>query len=134
MGSYYTIRQGDYLSKIAHQHGFSDWKVIYNHPENKAFRKLRPEPNLIHPGDRLFIPHREEKQIDCATGQSHRFQVRLGANHLHVILKDARGQPLRSTAYELTVGHRVIRGKTDGDGALRHDDLPPDVTQATLSI
>jgi len=134
MGSHYTVRQGDYLSKIAHEHGFADWRIIYDHPENEAFRELRPEPNLICPGDRLFIPDRDEKQIDCATGKQHRFTVRLGYNHLHVILKDAHGEPIRSTDYELTVGDRVIPGTTDGDGALRHEKLPPDIEQAMLAI
>lgn len=56
MGVEYIVQKGDYLSKIAQDHGFDDWRTLYNHPENVAFKAKRPNPNLIHPGDRLMIP------------------------------------------------------------------------------
>ena len=134
MGFRHKVRQGEYLSKIAHQNGFADWRTIYDHAENAAFRELRPDPNLIHPGDELFIPDRADKQVECATGKMHAFKVRLGTNSLHVTLKDSHGTPIRNTPYELTIGSRLIKGSTDGDGGLHHENLPPDVPQATLAI
>ncbi|MCW5747629.1 MAG: LysM peptidoglycan-binding domain-containing protein [Alphaproteobacteria bacterium] len=56
MGADYIVKKGDYLTKIAHDHGFDDWRTIYNSPENAAFRARRPNPNLIYPGDRIVIP------------------------------------------------------------------------------
>src|SRR4051812_17468978 len=56
MGTPYTVRSGDTLSRIAHAHGFRNWRAIYDHPDNAAFRRLRPNPNLIYPGDVLQIP------------------------------------------------------------------------------
>jgi hypothetical protein len=52
----YTVVQGDNLSKIAQRFGLPSWKSIYQAPENEAFRHKRPNPNLIHPGDVIFIP------------------------------------------------------------------------------
>lgn len=52
----YTVKAGDSLSKIAKAHGISDWRTIYNDPANSGFRSLRPNPNLIQPGDTLTIP------------------------------------------------------------------------------
>lgn len=134
MGFRHKVRQGEYLAKIAHQNGFADWRTIYDHAENAGFRELRPDPNLIHPGDEIFIPDRDRKEVECATGKMHGFRVRLGTNSLHVTLKDSHGTPIRNTAYELKVGSRVIKGTTDGDGGLHHEGLPADVEQATLAI
>jgi hypothetical protein len=32
------------------------WQELYNHPDNSAFRRKRPNPDLIQPGDVLAIP------------------------------------------------------------------------------
>lgn len=56
----YTVKPGDTLSAIASKHGMK-WQDIYNHPSNADFRRKRPNPNLIHPGDVIMIP-------DGATG------------------------------------------------------------------
>ena len=51
----YTIRSGDTLSAIARAHGIT-WQQLYNHPDNAAFRRRRPNPNLIYPGDVVMVP------------------------------------------------------------------------------
>ena len=52
----YTIKSGDTLSAIAKRNGFASWQEIYFHPDNAAFRKKRPNPDRIFPGDVLMIP------------------------------------------------------------------------------
>lgn len=56
MSSRYTVQPGDNLSKIARRHGYPSWRVIYYHADNAEFRRRRPNPNLIHPGDILVLP------------------------------------------------------------------------------
>ena len=56
MSTEYIIKQGDCLVSIARKHGFDDWRVIYNHPDNAAFKQEHPDPNLIYPGELLMIP------------------------------------------------------------------------------
>ncbi len=53
---WYTIKSGDTLSKIAKEAGIPDWKTIYNDPQNADFRKKRPDPDKIFPGDKIWIP------------------------------------------------------------------------------
>ncbi len=55
----YVVVRGDSLSKIARAHGLSSWRALYDAPENADFRRRRPNPNLIHPGDRVVIPARK---------------------------------------------------------------------------
>ena len=57
MASEYTVK-GDYLTKIAKEHGFSDYRIIWDHAQNKQLKELRKNPNVIYPGDKLFIPTR----------------------------------------------------------------------------
>lgn len=52
----YTVVRGDTLTKIANRRGFRNWRAIYDHPINAAFKRLRPNPNLIYPGDVIQIP------------------------------------------------------------------------------
>lgn len=52
----YTVVKGDNLTFIARRFGVKHWRDLYNHPKNAEFRHKRPNPNLIYPGDQLFIP------------------------------------------------------------------------------
>lgn len=51
----YTVVSGDSLSKIAKRYDI-EWRDLYEHPFNAEFREKRPNPDLIHPGDVLWVP------------------------------------------------------------------------------
>lgn len=55
-GFEYTIRRGDTLAQIAQNHDIPDWRTIYDHPRNAAFKALRTDPNMIGVGDVVFTP------------------------------------------------------------------------------
>lgn len=55
-GITYTVRSGDTFVIIAENHGIPEWRTIYNHAENADFRLRRPNPNVIYPGDEMYIP------------------------------------------------------------------------------
>lgn len=52
----HVVKRGENLSQVAIVYRLTSWRVLYEHPSNSAFRKLRPNPSLIVPGDRIFIP------------------------------------------------------------------------------
>jgi len=68
----HRIRQGDCLFNIASDRGFL-WQTIWNHPENVALRSLRRDPNILKPGDLLYIPDRTVKQEPRSTDRKHVF-------------------------------------------------------------
>jgi hypothetical protein len=68
MSSTYVVRSGDTLTRIARAHGFTDWRTIYNHPDNAAFRAKRPNPDRIFPGDQLVIPGQTETETGVPPG------------------------------------------------------------------
>lgn len=51
----YVIRQGDYLNALAFRFGF-DPQAVWNDAKNEDLRKKRKNPDVLYPGDLLFIP------------------------------------------------------------------------------
>jgi hypothetical protein len=56
MACIHIVRPGDCLSSLADAYGLSSWHVIYDAPENADFRSKRDNPNLVYPGDEIYIP------------------------------------------------------------------------------
>jgi hypothetical protein len=69
----YNVNQGESIASIAHQQGIF-WETIWNHPHNAQLKERRGNPNILYPGDVVFIPEKEEKQESCATEQRHHFR------------------------------------------------------------
>jgi N-acetylmuramoyl-L-alanine amidase len=128
----YTVRRGDCLSKLASDHGFSDYRTIYDHPNNAGFRKKRPNPHVIKPGDQIFIPDRKPHAAACETGRVHRFRVKLPRAKIRVFVREA-GAPFANREYVLAVGASTIRGKTDGEG-LVEVRVPAGALEGTLTF
>ena len=99
MPGYHTVRQGECLSSIAKQYGFSDYKQIYNHGDNADFREQRPNPNIICPGDQIYIPEKETKAFDRGVDQEHQFVLRRPKVLLRLVVQDEEGNPVPSAEY-----------------------------------
>src|SRR6188474_2142210 len=112
----HVVAQGDCFSKIAKRYGFADYKVIYDHPDNAELKKKRPNPNVLWPGDRVAVPEREEKDVECASGKKHTFKVKVPKKTLRLRLVTIDDKPLANAEYELDVEGTVQSGTTDGDG------------------
>ncbi len=55
----HVVRAGENLTVIARQFGMS-WRELYELPMNEAFRALRPDPNMVRPGDVVAVPAANE--------------------------------------------------------------------------
>lgn len=117
----HVVKQGECLSQIARRYGFADYKTLYNHPDNADLKKKRPNPNVLRPGDVVHVPDLDKKEVDAATGQTHKFKVKLPKKALRLVLLDAAGQPIKGEDYVLEAGPDRLTGKTDGDGKI---DVP----------
>ncbi|WP_395841774.1 LysM peptidoglycan-binding domain-containing protein [Cystobacter fuscus] len=71
----HIVKKGDSIWSIARTHGFADWHPIYEDPANQALRKLRPNPALIQPGDRIAIPDQKSKPHTSPSGQKQPLKV-----------------------------------------------------------
>lgn len=90
----YTVKQGDYLAKIAKKHGMADWRRIYEHEENVNFRKKRPNPDLLYPGDKIFVPDKESKEESCITEKKHSFILQKARPLIHIELVGVDGNAM----------------------------------------
>ena len=55
MAAYHTVVQGEHLSGIAKNYGFSSYKTIWDHAQNAELKKERQNPNLLNAKRRLRI-------------------------------------------------------------------------------
>ena len=133
MGTQHTVVQGECLASIAQKHGFADWRLIYDDPSNADFRKARPNPHIIYPGDVLFVPDKRIKTLAAATGQRHVFRIKRPDCHLRVIVRDEEGQPVASKKFKLTVSGQSIEGTTAADGLI-DKPVPADAEEGQLAV
>lgn len=130
----HTVRQGECLSKIALKYGFTDWKFLYEHPDNSALRRKRPNPNVLYPGDVVKIPEMRKKEEQAGTGKVHRFQVKTPKKFLRIVFKTPKGDVYENEPYTLEFESGASKaGKTDGRGLL-NEPVPLGERLATLKI
>ncbi len=129
----HVVRPGEYLSKIAKEHGFTDYLTIWNHPANAGLKARRHNPNVLLEGDVLYIPVRQAKEAARATENRHRFVANRKPLMLRLALEDAFLKPLANTPCELTVKGQTVKLVSDGKGKIEHE-IPPDAEEASLVI
>jgi len=133
MPTLHTVTPGECLSSIAARHGFADWRIVYDHPDNAALRQLRPNPNVLLPGDAVVIPDKRQRSEACATDRVHRFVAARPRCRLRIRICHASGRPYADTCYRLTVDGRAIEARTDADG-LVDQPVPPQARRAELLL
>lgn len=114
----HTVQQGEHLSRIALRYGFRDFHTIWDHPDNAELKALRDNPNVLLPGDCLFVPEKEQRQEGCSTSQSHTFRVPLPRLRLVVVLRDVNGKPKPSCQCEIDIDGQVKTLTTGADGKI----------------
>lgn len=133
MPDYYTVQQGDYISKIAKDNGFTDYTIIWNHPNNADLKNLRQNPNVLFPGDQVFIPDMEQKEESGATDKRHPFVVNKQTLTLRLVLEDVYEKPIAGAQCALLVDGQIFQLTTDDDGKLEQE-IPLDAKEGTLTI
>jgi N-acetylmuramoyl-L-alanine amidase len=129
----YTVQQGDHLSSIAKDNGFTDYTIIWNHPKNAVLKNKRQNPNILLPGDEIFIPDMEEKQESGATDKKHTFKVDKTTLKLRLVLEDIYEKPIAGAQCALLIDGQVYQLTTDGNGKLEQE-IPLDAKEGVLTI
>jgi len=133
MAGWHAVKQGECLSSLAAAHHLTGWCIIYNHADNSKFRQEHPNPNVIYPGDLVYIPDPELVSKAEPTDQKHTFLLRRDKTMLRIVAADEDGTPYTDSDYRLTVGTTTYEGKTDGQGMLEHF-IDPQATSGVLTI
>src|ERR1043165_791294 len=103
MGMYHTVMQGEYLAKIARQYGFTKWQILWDAPENKDLKQKRKNPNVLFPGDEVFIPDKELREESGGTEKKHKFELDIEPLKLRIALIGLNNKPLQGHECTLTV-------------------------------
>lgn len=127
----HTVEQGECISSIAYQYGFFP-DTIWNDSKNGALKQERKDPNVLLPGDRVYIRDKEEKEESCVSEAKHRFRRKGVPERLGIVVKQD-GEPVADEPYSVEIDGQVQTGRTDKDGRIECV-IPPDAASATLTI
>jgi hypothetical protein len=133
MPTWHTVKQGEYISKIAADYGFSDYQTVWNDPNNDALKSKRKTPNILLPGDRLYIPDRDTKFETRSTDQRHQFVVSGEKLQLNIKVKDLNDKPIRNAPCDLEVDYTSYSLVTDGSGIIKQE-IPRNAQNGRLFV
>jgi len=137
MATIHTVQRGESLSVIATRYGFRNWRTIYDHPSNAAFRKKRPNPNLIGAGDQIVIPEKVTKQVTASTGQTHTYQASSAKQRVEFLLGVYDllnpSEPIPTLTVKLRLpGGQEKELKTDSSGEIKLSE--PEITAGQVDV
>ena len=111
----YVVKQGDYVEKIAHALGV-DPDEVWNDPKNADLNKQR-DPNLLHPGDILYVPDPKKKWLPLKAGTDNLYVAKVPRTTIHLTFKDGN-KPRGNEPYVIRGMGEPEEGTTDGDGTV----------------
>jgi len=129
----YTVKQGDYLAKIAAKFGLTNVNTIWDDPQNARLKQLRKNSNVLFPGDQLFIPDRKSKQEVCISERRHQFQLTGRSLILRIVLENAYNKPISDAHCELSIEDETFQLTSDAKGKIEQR-IPENAQKATLTI
>ena len=116
-GTPYVIRSGDYLTAIAYSRGLKP-DDVWNDPANATLRQTRKNPEMLAPGDVLYLPAVKRTWMPLKVGSANAFVASPPNVEVHVLLKDASGNPLAGKSVETMPVLQTTPLTTDGSGVL----------------
>lgn len=127
----YQVKQGDCIYSIAFEHGFFA-DTIWNHPTNAELKEKRGDPSVLMPGDQVFIPEKQLKEVSEPTNQVYKFRCKNTPKTLRIQFKYFE-TPIRDMAYRLVIDGNEKKGKTDNEGWLTCS-ISPDAKKAKVYL
>lgn len=129
----HTVKQGEHISTLAKKFGFFDYLIIWDDPANSELQAKRENPNVLFPGDKVTIPDKEEKKVNCATTKLHTFQIKKKKLQLRIDIKDYFDKPYADTDCVLEVDGAPQTMKTDSKGLIERE-IQPTATAGRLVV
>jgi Putative peptidoglycan binding domain len=117
MSTTHVVQQGDCINTIANDAGFF-WYTIWTHPNNEALRAQRTNPNILEPGDSVFVPDKRLNDVGGQTELLHTFRLKGVPVRFNVRLLDFDGEVRPKLPYTLDVDGNSIDGVSGDDGVI----------------
>lgn len=129
----HIVRPGEHLACIAGQAGFRTVATVWQAGENARLRAERDHPGVIAPDDVVFVPERQDKQVDRSTGAHHVFRAKRDKLWLRLVVRDFDHEPVVGAKATLEVEGQVVDLVTDGDGRIEQQ-VPLNARRGTLHV
>ena len=110
----YVIKQGDYMAKLGHTLGF-DADAVWNDGKNKELKKARKNPNMLVPGDILFVPDEPRKGLALEKETDNSYVATVPKISVSVIVTED-DEPIKDEKYQLRGLDDETEYQTDSDG------------------
>jgi hypothetical protein len=128
----YTVKAGDCIANIAFRHGMFPG-TLWDDPKNRELREERKDPNILLPGDVVYLRAKELKEVPGGTEERHRFRRRGVPEMLRLQFSHADGTPRCGEPYVLNIDGSLISSTTDDDGYVIQP-IPPKAREAVLLL
>ncbi len=129
----HTAQQGDHVPLLAKKYGFGDYRIIWDDPKNAKLKAQRKNPNVLFPGDAVYIPEKREKEVPRPTDQRHTFETTKRGIMLRIVVHNIDDEPVAGQACTLQVQSGVYKMTTGGDGLIERE-IHRDAASGMLSI
>lgn len=129
----HVVAPGECMASIADRYGFF-WQTLWDLPENAELRRARKDPNVLQPGDRVFVPPLRPRSCSRAVDQRHRFRRRgIPERFVLRLTNEVEDRSLANLPYRFEIVGIVRDGVTDADGSLG-EWIPPGAQTAVLIL
>lgn len=134
MTQQHTVAQGETLLRIARQYGYKTSTALYNHPSNAEFKALRPDPNLIFPGDIITIPPKKEKFMPLRASSINTFVVQNEKEYFRLQIIHEDGDDITGKRIVLNIGNQTIDTVLPSDGLVEVELNENDTLTAQVDL
>ena len=125
----YVIKQGDYLTKLAHQMGF-DADTVWNDGKNSALKEQRADPSMLQAGDVLFVPDAPKKRLPLKAEEENSYVAQVPKIAVSVVVTDD-DEPIADEPYVIEGLGDDEERTTDADGTVSFE-APVHVREVTV--
>jgi hypothetical protein len=132
MSDQYTIQQGDHISSVAADYGLPRNR-IWNDPANSELKSRRDNPNVLLPGDQVFIPDLNPPDYSRPTDATHKFVINREPLEVRMVLCDQYEKPIANAKCDLRMRGALVKVTTDSQGKFQQK-LTPDIKEIQLTI
>jgi hypothetical protein len=127
----HLVAEGDSATSLAEQFGFFA-DTIWQDPGNAALRNIRPDMDILMPGDIVVIPDLRSKVESKPVDQKYKFRRKGVPAFFRMQLLDA-DSPVANQDYTLVVDGKQYTGVTDAQGLIEAW-VRPGAKQGTLTV
>jgi hypothetical protein len=126
----YIVGRGEDLHSIAARFGF-DALEVWNASDNQELRELRGDPQVLAPGDVLYVPEVEDEDLPLTARTTNTFIGEIERVNVNLDLSAGSSSPLANEPYEIHGLREVVTGTSDDQGRIQIE-VPAHVRTLTV--